>query len=87
MAGSSRNWPDVRLLTVSKPPREQELEEMVDESLSNARSILERVTGEKMPNRVLAARAAAGGAARAAKMTPERRTQIAAKAAASRWKK
>jgi len=72
---------------VSKPPREQEPEEMVDESLSVARSILERVTGEKMPNRVLAARAAAGGAARAAKMTPARRSQIAAKAAASRWKK
>lgn len=60
---------------------------MVDESLSSARSILERVTGEKMPNRVLSARAAAGGAARAAKLTPERRGQIAAKAAASRWKK
>jgi len=72
---------------MAKPPREQLPEEMADESLSVARSILERVTGEKMPNRVLAARAAAGGAARAAKMTPERRTQIAAKAAASRWKK
>jgi len=79
--------PDGKLLHVSKPPREQLPEEMADESLSSARSILERVTGEKMPNRVLAARAAAGGAARAAKMTPERRTQIAAKAAASRWKK
>jgi hypothetical protein len=28
-----------------------------------------------------------GGAARAAKMTPERRAEIAAKAASSRWKK
>lgn len=60
---------------------------MADESLSAARSILKRVTGQKMPNRVLAARAAAGGAACAAKLTPERRGQIAAKAAASRWKK
>ena len=78
---------DVRLLTMAKPPREQLPEEMADESLSSARSILERVTGEKMPNRVLSTRAAAGGAARAAKMAPERRSQIAAKAAASRWKK
>jgi hypothetical protein len=72
---------------MAKPPREQTPEEMADESLSSAHSILERATGEKMPNRVLAERAAAGGAARAAKMTPERRTQIAAKAAANRWKK
>lgn len=72
---------------MSKPPREQEPEEMADESLSSARSILERVTGEKMPNLVLAARAAAGGAARAAKMAPERRSEIAAKAAATRWKR
>jgi hypothetical protein len=72
---------------MAKPPREQTPDEMVDESLSSARSILERVTREKMPNRVLSARAAGGGAARAAKMTPARRSQIAAKAAASRWKK
>lgn len=78
---------DVRLSTMAKPPREQTPEEMVDDSLSSARSILERVTGEKMPNRVLSARAAAGGAARSAKMTAARRSQIAAKAAASRWKK
>jgi hypothetical protein len=79
--------PDVRLLTVSKPPREIQPEEMADESLSSARSILQRVTGEKMPNRALAARAAAGGAGRAAKLTPKRRSAIAAKAAATRWKK
>lgn len=72
---------------VSKPPREQQPEEMADESLSSARSILERVTGEKMPNRARTVRAAAGGAARAAKLTPKRRSEIAAKAAASRWKK
>lgn len=72
---------------MSKPPREQEPEEMADDSLSAARSILERVTGEKMPNRTLAARAAAGGVARAAKLGPKRRSEIAAKAAAGRWKK
>jgi hypothetical protein len=72
---------------VSKPPREQLPEEMADESLASARSILERVTGEKMPNRTLATRAAAGGTARAAKLTPERRGQIAAKAASTRWGK
>jgi hypothetical protein len=60
---------------------------MGDESLSSARSILERVTGEKMPNRVLAKRAAAGGAARAAKLSAEQRSQIAANAVATRWKK
>jgi hypothetical protein len=72
---------------MAKPPREQLPEEMADESLSAARSILERVTGEKMPNRALSARAAAGGAARAAKLTPQRRSQIAAKAGSTRWNK
>jgi len=60
---------------------------MADESRSTARSILQRVTGEKMPNRRLTVRAAAGGAARAAKLVPKRRSEIAAKAAGSRWKK
>jgi hypothetical protein len=78
---------DVRLLTVSKPPREQTPEEMADESLASARSILERVTGEKMPNRARTIRASAGGSARAAKLTPKRRSEIAARGAASRWKK
>ena len=73
--------------TVSKPPREQTPEEMADESLSSARSILERVTGERLPNRMTQTRAAAGGAGRAAKLAPKRRSEIAAKAAASRWKK
>lgn len=77
---------DVRLIAVSKPPREQLPEEMADESLSAARSILERVTGEKMPNRARIVRAAAGGAARAAKLDPNRRSEIAAKGAAKRWK-
>lgn len=78
---------DVRLPIVSKPPRELEPEEMADESLSSARSILERVTGEKMPNRARTIRAAAGGAARAEKLTPERRREIAVKGAAKRWRK
>jgi len=60
---------------------------MADESFSIARSILRRVTGEKPPNRALASRAAAGGAGRAAKLTPERRSEIAAKAASTRWGK
>jgi hypothetical protein len=72
---------------VSKPPRDQEPEEMADDSLSSARSILQRVTGERMPSRALTTRAAAGGAARAAKIAPKRRSEIAAKAAAARWKK
>ena len=72
---------------VSKPPREPEPEEMADNALSSARSILLRVTGEKMPNRTTQTRAAAGGAGRASKLTPERRREIAAKGAATRWKK
>ncbi len=72
---------------MSKPPREETAEEMADESFSIARSILRRVTGEKPPNRALAKRAAAGGEARAAKLTPERRSEIAAKAGATRWNK
>jgi hypothetical protein len=72
---------------VSKPPREQQPEEMADESLSIARSILRQVTGEKPPNRALAKRAAAGGTARAAKLTPERRSEIASKAGTTRWDK
>jgi hypothetical protein len=72
---------------VSKPPRELEPEEIADDALSSARSILQRVTGEKMPNRALSTRAAAGGTARAAKTSPKRRSEIAVKAAASRWKK
>ncbi|MGA8809608.1 MAG: RNA-binding protein [Thermoanaerobaculia bacterium] len=60
---------------------------MTDESLSAARSILERVTGEKMPNRMTRERAALGGVARAAKMSTARRREIAANAATNRWKK
>jgi hypothetical protein len=72
---------------MAKPPREQLPEEMADESLSAARSILERVTGERMPNRMTRERAALGGAARAAKLTPQRRSEIATKGSAGRWKK
>jgi hypothetical protein len=72
---------------MAKPPREQEPEEMVDESLSSARSILERVTGEKMPNRVRRERATKGASARSANLTPERRKEIAVKAASTRWQK
>jgi hypothetical protein len=79
--------PGVRLVTVSKPPREQDPEEMADESLSAARSILEHMTGEKMPNRATRERAAKGGTARAVKLTPARRMEIAAKAGSARWKK
>ncbi|HVR39614.1 MAG TPA: RNA-binding protein [Thermoanaerobaculia bacterium] len=78
---------DVRLLDVSKPPREQEPEEMADESLSAARSILERVTGEKLTKRSTRNRAKKGADARAANLTPERRKEIATQAAAARWKK
>ena len=48
---------------------------------------MERITGERMPNRMTRTRAASGGAARAAKLAPKPRSEIAAKAAASRWKK
>ena len=72
---------------MAKPIPDDDEETVADDALAGARGILERVTGEKMPNRARAVRAAAGGAARAAKMTPARRSQIAAKAAASRWKK
>jgi hypothetical protein len=75
------------MATTRKTGQRDDDESMADESLSAARSILERVTGERMPSRARTTRAAAGGAARAAKLTPERRGQIAAKAAASRWKK
>jgi hypothetical protein len=84
MTGADR---DVRLSDMAKPPREQLPEEMADESLSAARSILERVTGEKMPNRVRQVRATKGATARAANLTPERRKEIAAKAANTRWQK
>jgi hypothetical protein len=72
---------------MAKQPTDDTDEAVADAALSGARSLLERVTGEKMPNRVRTARAAAGGAARAAKLNPKRRAEIAAKAAASRWKK
>jgi hypothetical protein len=75
------------LKTVSKPPREQTPEETADEALSSARSILERVTGEKLPKRTTRERAAKGGEARATNLSPERRREIAAKAAAARWHK
>jgi hypothetical protein len=74
-------------MATKKTPAPSEDESMADDSLSSARSLLTRVTGEKMPNRVLGARAAAGGVGRAAKLSPERRSAIAAKAAAGRWKK
>jgi len=64
IAGQGRTLPEGRLLAVSKRPCELESEEMADESFFAVRSIPERVTGEKLPNRTI--RAAAGGAARAA---------------------
>jgi hypothetical protein len=70
-----------------QPPDDDSEEAAADSALANARSILERVTGEKMPNRVTRTRAALGGTARAARLTPKRRSEIAAKAAAKRWKK
>jgi hypothetical protein len=60
---------------------------MADESLSAARSILERVTGEKLTKRTTRDRAKKGAAARSAKLTPERRKEIASKAASKRWQK
>jgi hypothetical protein len=61
---------------------------------SNAVHIMRVLTGEATDDapddgKDPAAKAlgAKGGAARAAKMTPERRAEIARKAAASRWKK
>ncbi len=72
---------------MAKPPREQDPEEMADESLSAARSILERVTGEKLTKRSTRERAAKGGGARAANLTSDRRKEIAKKAAAARWQK
>lgn len=62
--------------------------------VSNAVHVMRVLTGEavdtpaddgKDPN--AKALGKKGGAARAAKMTPERRAQIAKKAAATRWKK
>jgi hypothetical protein len=75
------------MATTRKPGQRDDDESMADESLSAARSILERVTGERMPNRMARQRAASGGTARAAKLAPKRRSEIAAKAAAGRWKK
>ena len=75
------------MATTKKAGQGGDDEGMADESLSSARSILERVTGERMPNRMTQTRAAAGGVARNSKLTPERRREIAAKGAATRWKK
>jgi hypothetical protein len=72
---------------MAKQPTDDTDEAVADSALSHARSLLERVTGERMPNRATRQRAASGGAARAAKLGPKRRSEIAAKAAASRWKK
>lgn len=60
---------------------------MADESLSAARSILEQVTGERLTKRSTRDRAKKGADGRAASLTPERRKEIAKKAAAARWQK
>jgi hypothetical protein len=58
-----------------------------------ARAIVDIATGEahEMPSRVRQARARkaglTGGPARAMKLTPEQRSEIARAAAAARWKK
>lgn len=72
---------------MAKPTPDDDDETVADDALAGARGILERITGEKMPNRMTRVRAASGGSARAAKLSPKRRSEIAAKAAATRWKK
>ncbi len=57
-----------------------------DEAVANARTILERVTGERMPSTTYRERAALGGAARAAKLTPEQRSEISRRGGLNRWK-
>jgi hypothetical protein len=43
------------------------------------------VTGEKLPNRANIERAKVAGTARSAKLTPERRSEIARSGALKRW--
>lgn len=74
--------------------KDDEDEPIADEANESARSIIERITGEKMPRAKNPAAvalgklgASKGGKARAEKLSAKKRTQIAKKAAETRWRK
>jgi len=62
---------------------------MATDHNQKAHSIVQQATAEKNPAAVALGRLGGkvGGKARAASMTPEKRKEIAQKAAAARWKK
>ena len=73
-------------------PRGPKREKLPADVISNAVKVMRIATGEETEELDLAKSAAAalgsrGGKARAAQMTPQRRREIAKKAAATRWHK
>jgi hypothetical protein len=73
-------------------PRGPKGEKRPADLIGNAVKVMRIATGEEQDEREATASAAAqlgklGGAARAKAMTPERRAEIAKKAAAKRWEK
>jgi hypothetical protein len=80
----------VRLIAMAKPSKSEHTpdvnEDAADEAIINARAILERVTGERMPSSAYRERAMKGAAARTAKLTPEERSAISRKGGLNRWK-
>jgi hypothetical protein len=79
---------------IARPDIEPDDEEIADDANASARSIIERITGEKMPRAKNPAAvalgklgASKGGKARAEKLSARKRAQIAKRAAAARWKK
>jgi hypothetical protein len=78
----------------AEPAEEFDSEVEMDSAFANARGIIERMTGEKLPRAKNPAAvalgklgASKGGKARANKLTPTRRSQIAKQAAKRRWEK
>lgn len=73
------------------------LESMKKDLNQSAFSIVQQATGETVPEQIDEKKKAAkesgrrggliGGAVRASRLTPEQRSEIAKKAAASRWKR
>lgn len=73
---------------------DEEDEAIADQANASARSIIEKLTGEKMPRAKNPAAvalgrlgASQGGKARAEKLSAKKRSDIAKKAARARWKK
>ncbi|HYS53243.1 MAG TPA: hypothetical protein VER58_05695 [Thermoanaerobaculia bacterium] len=74
------------------PSENDDAEVEMDAAFGHARSVIERLTGEKLPKAknpaavaLGALGASKGGKARAAKLHAKRRSEIARKAAKKRW--